>query len=132
MNKTKTRALRDAPAPAPPAELELAFDHIYGHSYFGSGGCDGAAWGHNCSPSAGDNGFVSGVTGATPVDSARAAAVWAKGGDCIGGGREWREGHVFHPGRGWEDVGFYEARRLGRQAADLPPWVKGDGLSPML
>jgi len=128
--KTKTRALRAAPAP--PAGPELNLRHIYGRSYFGAGGAGGAAWGHNCRPVEGSNGFVRGVTGATPVDPAQTAAVWAKGADGIGGGREWREGHVFHPGRGWEDVGFYEARRLGRQAADLPPWVKGDGLSPRL
>jgi hypothetical protein len=72
--------------------------HIYGWSYFGSGG----AYGRTAAINAvvcehGDNGFVAGPVAYRVVDRTQVAEVWAAGGDCIGEGREWREAYRWDP-----------------------------------
>jgi hypothetical protein len=73
--------------------------HIYGRSYFGSGGaygrvcCDG-----NCEPvGTKDNGFVSGPAAVRVKDWRKPAHFTASGGDAIGSGREWTESGWWNP-----------------------------------
>lgn len=80
--------------------------HIYGHSYFGSG----SAYGRldccdNCEPAGSqDNGFVRGPAAVRVRDRNQPARFVARGGDCIGEGREWSESGEWSPAaQAWED-----------------------------
>lgn len=85
---------------------EIGLGHIYGASYFGSGGAWGSVHSYDLAAlhegrfvevptvviSSGDNGFVSGISA---VKIAPGTVVIAKGGDCVGyEGRSWEEIYV--------------------------------------
>lgn len=72
--------------------------HVYGRSYFGSGGCYGRV---KCCPNcqtvgSRDNGFVSGPDGVEVIDCSKPATFTARGGDSVGDeGRSWEERGVW-------------------------------------
>lgn len=96
------RLAQEASRAAQKAELDKAgivrLKHIYGPSYFGSGGGYGRAAGLNAVVlEHGDNGFMAGPSTFQVVDRSLPAEVWAQGGDSIGEGRRWREAYRWDP-----------------------------------
>lgn len=81
----------------------IKLSHIYGGSYFGSGGAYGAVnCCRNCRPvGRQDNGFVAGATKVEVIDPTRPARFYARGGDMIGDGRDWSESAEWDPKKGW-------------------------------
>lgn len=76
--------------------------HIYGRSYFGSGGAWGGVDGENVAYEYDDNGFVYGVRKVRPADPNKPAWFHAEGGDFVGGIRRWKESGRYTPASGWE------------------------------
>ncbi len=78
---------------------EVPLKHIYGRSYFGSGGASGSVrcYGFDGSEApldvaaTGDNGFI---RGPAAVRVKHGQVVIARGSDCIGDGRSWGEVYV--------------------------------------
>lgn len=73
--------------------------HIYGASYFGSGGGFGRVQCcENCRPGGNkDNGFMSGPEWVEVIDHGKPASFVARGGDCIGSVRRWSESATWNP-----------------------------------
>lgn len=102
---------------------EYALRHIYGASYFGSGGAYGRVrCDANCRTEGWrDNGFVSGPERVVVIDPTKPARFIASGGDCIGReGREWSEAAEWRPGVGWRQP----------SAPDIDPPATGDVVEP--
>ena len=98
------------------------FSHIYGRSYFGSGGGYGSVKTlENCRVGGElDNGFVYGPEYVEPIDPSLPAKVSASGGDCIGQGRKWSETAVWSP----EDREWFPVSDL----AEVPEYKYRRGL----
>ncbi|MEK7500220.1 MAG: hypothetical protein AAB649_06505, partial [Patescibacteria group bacterium] len=95
------------PAPVPMRRMTRRYtlQHIYGSSYFGSGGASGAViTDDNCiTVGTRDNGFCSGPKAVLVKDPSKPARFRATGSDGIGDGRTWGESATWNPKtRSWE------------------------------
>lgn len=108
-------------------ETKFKLNHIYGYSYFGSGGCYGkVTCGENCQEyGTQDNGFVVGPTGVEVIDRTKPARFFALGGDDIGNGRTWGESAEYVPGQGWWALTRHETKFKSAQERDA--WLAGEG-----
>lgn len=103
--------------------MQQELRHIYGSSYFGSGGASGRLYcSKNCRPAGSkDNGFVSGPEAVDVIDPAQAARACAYGSDSIGGGRSWHEAYEWIPElQAWRPA-LFDAYRASKE--EIRDWL---------
>ena len=100
-------------------ETIIKLTRNYGASYFGSGGGYGSVCLSNCRTTGKmDNGFCCGPAAVEVINPDLPARFYARGGDCIGDGRDWAEAGEYVPGTGWVAIPGYKLadNKAARQA----------------